>query len=129
MQKETASIKKMSVFALTWPIFIETLLRTMLGNVDTFMLSTYSDDAVGAVGVVSQISYILIMLYNVVSSGTLVLISQYLGAKKKKEASVVAVTSIAGSLIFGLFVGLAVFLFRSQILTFLNLPPELMDML
>lgn len=116
----------MSVFALTWPIFIETLLRTMLGNVDTFMLSTYSDDAVGAVGVVSQISYILIMLYNVVSSGTLVLISQYLGAKKKKEASVVAVTSIAGSLIFGLFVGLAVFLFRSQILTFLNLPPELM---
>jgi len=47
MQKETASIKKMSVFALTWPIFIETLLRTMLGNVDTFMLSTYSDDAVG----------------------------------------------------------------------------------
>jgi len=42
--------KKMSVFALTWPIFIETLLRTMLGNVDTFMLSTYSDDAVGAVG-------------------------------------------------------------------------------
>jgi len=55
-----------------------------------------------------------------------VLISQYLGAKKKKEASVVAVTSIAGSLIFGLFVGLAVFLFRSQILTFLNLPPELM---
>jgi len=69
------------------------------------------------------------MLYNVVSSGTLVLISQYLGAKKKKEASVVAVTSIAGSLIFGLFVGLAVFLFRSQILTFLNLPPELMDML
>jgi len=48
------------------------------------------------------------------------------GRKKEKEASVVAVTSIAGSLIFGLFVGLAVFLFRSQILTFLNLPPELM---
>lgn len=45
MQNETASIKKISVFALTWPIFIETLLRTMLGNVDTFMLSAYSDDA------------------------------------------------------------------------------------
>jgi len=87
MQKETASIKKMSVFALTWPIFIETLLRTMLGNVDTFMLSTYSDDAVGAVGVVSQISYILIMLYNVVSSGTLVLISSIWRKKEKGSFS------------------------------------------
>jgi len=75
----------MSVFALTWPIFIETLLRTMLGNVDTFMLSTYSDDAVGAVGVVSQISYILIMLYNVVSSGTLVLISSIWAQKRKRK--------------------------------------------
>jgi len=98
----------------------------MLGNVDTFMLSAYSDDAVAAVGVVNQITYILIMLYNVVSAGTTVLISQYLGAKKKKEASVVAVASVAVSLIFGLLIGLMVFLFRRQMLMFLNIPPELM---
>lgn len=98
----------------------------MLGNVDTFMLSDYSDDAVAAVGVANQIHYILIMLYSIVSAGTTVLISQYLGAKKKKEASVVAVASVAGSLIFGLFIGLVVYLFRGQILMFLNIPSELM---
>ena len=33
------------------PIFIETLLVTMLGVMDTFMLSQYSDDAVAAAGI------------------------------------------------------------------------------
>jgi len=100
MQKETASIKKMSVFALTWPIFIETLLRTMLGNVDTFMLSTYSDDAVGGSrGCKSNklYTYHAVQRCFVRNTGAYIPVS---GAKKKKEASVVAVTSIAGSLIF-----------------------------
>ncbi|GAE88862.1 MATE family efflux transporter [Acetivibrio straminisolvens] len=79
-----------------------------------------------AVGVVNQISYVLIMLYSVVSAGTTVLISQYLGAKKKKEASVVAVTSVAVSLLLGLCAGFVVYFSRRQMLMFLNIPSELM---
>ena len=41
--------------SLAGPIFIETLLVMMLGGVDTFMLSRYSDNSVAAVGVVNQI--------------------------------------------------------------------------
>lgn len=121
------SNSRITVFALTWPIFVETLLRIMLGNVDTFMLSNYSDNAVAAVGVANQINHILIMLYWIVSTGTTVLISQYLGAKKNREASEVAVTAIAGSLMLGLAIGALVFVFSRQILMFLNIPPELME--
>ena len=37
------------------PIFVETLLVMLLGVMDTFMLSQYSDEAVAAVGMDNQI--------------------------------------------------------------------------
>ncbi|GAK83925.1 Na+ driven multidrug efflux pump [Vibrio ponticus] len=42
--------KRMSILALTWPLFIEIMLRTALNTSDVFMLSAYSDKAVSAVG-------------------------------------------------------------------------------
>ncbi|WP_338049739.1 hypothetical protein [Psychromonas antarctica] len=37
---------RMNIVTLTWPIFIEILLRTALNTSDVFMLSGYSDKAV-----------------------------------------------------------------------------------
>lgn len=60
--------KRMNIVALTWPIFIEVLLRTALNTTDVFMLSGYSDQAVSAVGVITQISFFLIVVSMMVSS-------------------------------------------------------------
>ena len=51
--------------ALAGPIFIETLLVMMLGAVDTFMLSRYSDNSVAAVGVVNQLMNLVSLLFEV----------------------------------------------------------------
>ena len=51
--------------ALAGPIFIETLLVMMLGAVDTFMLSRYSDNSVAAVGVVNQLMNLVFLLFEV----------------------------------------------------------------
>ncbi|HHX17335.1 MAG TPA: MATE family efflux transporter [Clostridium sp.] len=118
---------KLTVAALTWPIFIEMLFRIMLGNIDTIMLSKYSDNAVAAVGVVNQINNILIMLYWVVSTGTAVLVSQHLGAKNEKKASEVAVTATSSAILYGMVIGALVFLLSNPILRLLNVPEELMD--
>jgi len=40
--------QRMGIVALTWPIFIETLLQSLLGISDIFMLSHYSYNAVAA---------------------------------------------------------------------------------
>lgn len=121
------STNKLNVAALTWPIFIEMLFRMLLGNIDTIMLSRYSDNAVAAVGVVNQVNSILIMLYWVVSTGTAVLVSQHLGAKREKEASKVAITAASGSLIYGIVIGAILLLFSKPILQLLNVPEELMN--
>ena len=53
--KNAEGTQKLSVFKMTWPIFIEILLQMMVGNVDQFMLSHYSQHSVAAVGNANQI--------------------------------------------------------------------------
>ena len=45
--KPTKTLRK-QLFQLTGPIFVETLLIMLLGAMDTFMLSHYSDDTAAA---------------------------------------------------------------------------------
>ena len=45
MPKSVRIDAKMSLFGMTWPIFIELVLQMLLGNVDQIMLSHYSDTA------------------------------------------------------------------------------------
>ena len=71
------------LFRLTGPIFVETLLIMLLGAMDTFMLSHYSDDTVAAVGVVNQLLSLVFLVFGVSTVGTSVLCSQYLGASQQ----------------------------------------------
>ncbi|MGF1719957.1 MATE family efflux transporter [Vibrio kyushuensis] len=94
--------KRMSIVALTWPIFVEILLRTALNTSDVFMLSGYSDKAVSAVGVIGQISFFLIIVSSMVSSGTGILIAQYNGSSRAQDASYVGIASVILSVILGI---------------------------
>ncbi|MEZ8224838.1 MATE family efflux transporter [Vibrio splendidus] len=98
--------KRMGIVALTWPIFIEVLLRTALNTSDVFMLSGYSDKAVSAVGVISQISFFLIIVSTMVSSGTGILIAQYNGASRTQESAHVGVASIILAIITGVLLSM-----------------------
>ena len=72
--------KRMTLFVLAWPILVETFLRILFVNVDTFMLSGYSDNAAAAVGAAGQYVSIIVILFQVIATGTSIVISQYLGA-------------------------------------------------
>lgn len=89
--------------SLAFPIFIETFLVMMLGAVDTFMLSRHSDSSVAAVGLVNQLLNLIFILFEVISLGTSILCSQYIGAGKRDK--VIQVVGI--SLLFNLVSGLA----------------------
>ncbi|SDL98925.1 MATE family efflux transporter [Sediminibacillus halophilus] len=119
-------IKKQSLFALTWPIFIEILLHMLMGNADTLMLSQYSDSSVAAVGVSNQVISVIIVMFGFVAAGAGVLVAQNLGAGKQKTAGAIAVTSLSLNLWFSLLLSIALFVFSKQILKIMDLPAELM---
>ncbi|MFB1081393.1 MATE family efflux transporter [Jeotgalibacillus sp. JSM ZJ347] len=121
-----SSTKKLTLFALTWPIFIEISLHMLMGNADTLMLSQYSDDSVAAVGISNQILALIIVMFGFVATGTSILVAQYLGAEKQKSAAEIAVVSIAANLAFSLILSVLIIIFDDRILLLMDLPPELL---
>ncbi|WP_440878317.1 MATE family efflux transporter [Vibrio natriegens] len=103
MPKSQNINQRMSIVTLAWPILVEILLRTALGTSDVFMLSGYSDKAVSAVGVITQLTFFLIIVSTFVSSGTGILIAQYNGADREKDSVDVGVASVVLSVIVGIF--------------------------
>ena len=57
------------MFSLTFPIAVEQFFRILVSSVDTMMLSSYSNDAVAAVGLVSQYSFFLTLVFSVICTG------------------------------------------------------------
>lgn len=117
--------KRITLLALTWPIFIETLLHMVMGNADTLMLSQYSDHSVAAVGVSNQIISVVIVMFGFVAGGTTVLVSQNLGAKQLYQANEIAVTSISLNFGLSLILSLGLFIFSKPIFQLMDLPNEL----
>lgn len=70
---------------LTFPIAMEQFFRILVSSVDTMMLSSYSNDAVAAVGLVSQYVFFLNLVFSVIGTGCSIVLAQYLGAKKSEE--------------------------------------------
>lgn len=61
--------KELNLFRLTWPIFLELFLFMLMGSVDTFMISSVSDNAVSGVGASNQIISIAILVLEVIGNG------------------------------------------------------------
>lgn len=112
--------------SLAGPIFIETLLVMMLGAVDTFMLSRHSDNSVAAVGVVNQLMNLVFLLFEVISLGTSILCSQYIGAKRRDKVIQVVGISLIFNLISGLLLSGCLYLFADDFLSLMGLRADLM---
>lgn len=76
---------KKTLFQLSWPIFLESVLFSLMGSADVLMLSGYSDHAVGAVGVVNQILFSFLVIARVITAGSGILCAQYIGANKEEK--------------------------------------------
>lgn len=125
MPKSQNINQRMSIVALAWPILVEILLRTALGTSDVFMLSGYSDKAVSAVGVITQITFFLIIVSTFVSSGTGgILIAQYNGAGREQESVSVGVASIALSVLVGVLLSVIAVLGAIYLLPYYGLEAQ-----
>lgn len=121
-------MKQLKLFNLAWPIFIETALFMLLGFVDVFVLSRYDDLAASAVGTANQAVSIVTIVFTVISGASAVLISQYLGAEKRGNASRIAALSLTINFIFGIVISLGLVLFNRQILSFIGAKGQLLEL-
>ena len=118
--------EKLSLFHLTWPIFLEVFLFMLMGLADTFMLSALSDDAVSGVGAANQYIHIAILILEVVGNGAAIVVSQYLGSKRYIEASKISGLAVTLNLGVGIVLSIGFVLFSKSIMSAMNLEGEVL---
>ena len=118
--------KKLNLFHLTWPIFLEVFLFMLMGLADTFMLSALSDDAVSGVGAANQYVMIAILVLEVVGNGAAIVVSQYLGSRRYIEASKISALAVSLNLLVGLGISGVFILFTSRMMEAMNLQGDVL---
>ena len=109
------------------PIGLETLCYMLAGMVDTVMLSTVSDSAVGAVGTANTYINVFIIMFNVVASGMIAVMTQYIGAGKPGIAYQAMQLGAAFNAILGILLSLFLGIFSGSILEIVGVAPLLME--
>lgn len=117
---------RLTLFALTWPIFIELALHVLTGTVDTFMVSHVSDGAVAALGVSNHMLGLLMTLFNVVGTGAAVVIGQLLGARDERGVRHAATVALLANAVVGLVVSAVLALQAPTFLGWMGLPPAIL---
>lgn len=88
-----------TLWQLGWPIIFQSLLAASLGLVDTLMVSAVGPAALGGVGLVSRVLFVLTMVLAGLASGTGVLVAQYAGAGRLR--------AVRGPVMLAALIGLA----------------------
>lgn len=111
------------------PLFLEQLLVILVGLADTFVISFAGEAAVSGVSLVNSFNTIFIFLFTALASGGAVIVSQYIGGKKKELAGESASQLLMISILFsvGIMVGILFFGYPLLRLLFGKVEKDVMD--
>jgi multidrug resistance protein, MATE family len=117
-----------NIWHMSWPMLIIMLLNFLVGVVDVYVAGLISPEVQAAVGFVSQIFFLTIIIANAISIGSLALVSRAVGARDPSKAVEVA----RQSLMFGAIIAVAItipglFLYK-EIVALTGFPTEIRDM-
>ena len=122
MKGERKTLKQLFI-----PISLETLCFMLAGMVDTLMLSSVGDEAVGAVGTANTYISVFIIMFNIISSGMIAVMTQYIGAGRVGVAYQARQLGIVFNAIIGVLLSVFLFFFSGTLLDVVGVAPSLMD--
>ena len=122
MQGERKTLTQLSV-----PICLETLFYMLSGMVDTLMLSSVSDQAVGAVGTANTYIGVFIIMFGVISSGMVAVMSQNIGAGRPGIAYQARQLGLVFNALTGILISVVLTVFSGGILRAVSIAPALLE--
>lgn len=114
------------IYKLVIPLIFEQLLTVLVGMSDSIMVASVGEAAVSGVSLMDNIYILLINIFTAVATGGTVVISQYIGRKKEKEANEVADQLVWLMLVVSITIMLVTYIGKSFILNvvFGDITPE-----
>ena len=114
---------------LLWPLFVEQLLVYAVGLADSVMVASVGEESVSAVSLVDSVMVLVITIFIALSTGGAVVVGQYLGQQKEKDANRAADQLVLFVVLFSFLVIAIMYVFRTGLmhLIFGEIEDEVMD--
>lgn len=101
------------------PIMLENLLASLMGTVDTMMVSNVGASAVSAVSLVDSINILVIQALSALAAGGAILCSQYIGSSNPKDANRAARQVFLVMTVLSVFISAICLILRVPMLKFI----------
>ena len=105
-----------TIFTLSLPVILETILQTLLGTTDTYFAGQLHDNAIAAIGVTGLFVNLLITVFTAISTGVTALVARSIGRRDDARANLVMRQALLLGGGIGLLLGVLSLLFRRPIL-------------
>jgi len=113
------------IWRLSWPMLLIMLLNFMVGFTDIYVAGLISPQVQAAIGFVNQLYFLLIIVANAISIGTVALVSRNIGAGDLVRAQANARQSLILGLIVAVALTIAGLAFSHEIIAAAGFPPEI----
>ena len=120
-------LKKMIIFAI--PLILTGFLQSFYNAADLIVVNLFSEsDAplVGAIGCTSALTNLVLGMFMGLSVGAGVLVAHYVGAKREKDVNLTLHTAVVLSVISGVVIAIAGYIFADDMLIAMNTSAELL---
>ena len=121
------AVERKTLAQLSVPICLETLFYMLSGMVDTLMLSSVSDQAVGAVGTANTYIGVFIVMFGIISSGMVAVMSQNIGAGRPGIAYQASQLGMIFNAVIGILMSAVLAVFSGGILRMVSIAPALFE--
>ena len=121
------AVERKTLTQLSVPICLETLFYMLSGMVDTLMLSSVGDQAVGAVGTANTYIGVFIIMFGVISSGMVAVMSQNIGAGRPGIAYQARQLGLLFNASTGILMSVILAFFSGRILKVVSIAPALLE--
>ena len=112
---------------LFWPLLVEQIFLTLIGNFNVFLFSLFNDQMVAAIGISDQLLNIFAMITNIVVLGASILIIQNADKSRLSYVKSILKESVILNVVIAILIVIAVFLFNKDLLMLMQTPRELLD--
>ena len=121
------AVERKTLTHLSVPICLDTLYYMLSGMVDTLMLSSVGDQAVGAVGTANTYIGVFIIMFGVISSGMIAVMSQNIGAGRPGIAYQARQLGLLFNALTGILMSVILAFFSGRILKIVSIAPALLE--
>ena len=107
------------IFKLIIPLIIEQILNSLMGMMDTIMVSNVGPAAISAVSLVDSINTLIIQVFSALATGGAIVCSQYIGSRNQKRANQSGQQLLLSVLAISAVIMIFIIIFRAPLLSFI----------